>query len=190
MCRLIEKDDRLISFVAGERDEHMMLKKLKPVPIARFGDGDLCTPGTRPSTLQQITTWLGTEMSPTASFWVHGTAGSGKSAIASTICKQLRAKGGLAGSLFYKRGISEQHDPRRIMRSLSYMLAIMVEPYRDLLLKALEKEPDIPACPLSLQLTTLFITPFSTLQELDTLGRPSLPSMQWMNVAILQVGHR
>lgn len=143
-----------------------MHEKMRPALGARFSDGHPCMAGTRLSTLQQIMEWSKAKSS-TSSFWVYGTAGSGKSTIACTVCEQLRNENTLAGSFFCKRDIPDQRDPRRIMPSLSYTLATKVEPYRDLVLKAIENEPDISNSPLTFQLTTLFITPFATLGEQD-----------------------
>ena len=158
--------------LVDERDEHMALEKLKPVLAARFSDGNPCLPGTRLDILQEITGWREAESSRD-SFWVHGTAGTGKSTITHTICEQLREKGVLAGSFFCKRDIPDQRDPRRVLPSLAYTLTIMVEPYRELLLRAIEKEPDISSSPLNLQLTTLFITPFAALREQGYSGQCS-----------------
>lgn len=119
--------------------------------------------GTRETPLEQIMTW--TEgAAPSATFWVHGIAGSGKSTIAATVCEQLKAKGTLAGAYFCKRDVPYQRDPKRILPTLSSMLTKVHEPYRDLVAKALEQEEDISASPLAYQLLTLFVTPFENLQ--------------------------
>ena len=111
--------------LADERDERNMLEKLKPALAARFSDGRACMAGTRTSILQQIAEWNEGRTS-TNSFWVHGTAGSGKSTIASSVCEQLRDKNVLAGSFYCKRDIPDQRDPWKILLSLSYALAARV----------------------------------------------------------------
>ena len=98
-------------------------------------------------------------------FWAHGTAGTGKSTITRTICEQFKKEDVLAGSFFCKWDIPDQRDPLRVLPSLAHTLAIMNGPYRELLLKAIEKEPDVSTSPLNLQLTTLFVTPFPALRE-------------------------
>lgn len=120
--------------------------------------------GTRTVPLEQIVIWSegGT---PSRLFWINGLAGSGKSTIAATVCERLRAEGTLAGAFFCKRDVPEQRDPRRILPSLSFLLAKTHKPYRDLVCVALEKEADILASPLTYQLSTLFTIPFSALQE-------------------------
>lgn len=110
----------------------------------------------------------------TNSLWVHGTAGSGKSAIASPVCEQLRDKNALAGSFYCKQDISGQRGPRRILPSLSYTLATKIERYRGLVLKAIENEPDISTNPLALQLTALIIGPLEVLQKQGYSGPPLL----------------
>lgn len=150
-----------------------MLEKLKPVLAARFDDEHVYMAGTRLSTLQQIIIWTKAG-SPTDTFWVHGTAGTGKSTIANTTCEQSEKSGDLAGSFFCERDIPEQRDPRRILPSLSFTLATMVEPHCEQLLQVAEKEPDITIRPVTFQLTALFIDPFSTLQEQGYSRQPPL----------------
>ena len=115
-------------------------------------------PGTRLDILQEITGWRESESTTTCS-WTHGTAGTGKSTITHTICDQCREEDVLAGSFFCKQDIPEQRDPLRVLPSLAYTMATMVEPYRDVVLRAIEKKLDISSNPLNLQLNTLFVTP-------------------------------
>ena len=98
-------------------------------------------------------------------FWAYGTAGTGKSTITHTICNQCREEDVLAGSFFCKRDIPEQRVPSRVLPSLACMLATVVEPYRELALRAIEKEPDISSGPLNLQLNLnmLFVISFAAL---------------------------
>ena len=131
-------------------------------------------PHTQPERLQKIDKWIGAKSSTTSSFWVHGTAGSGKSAIACTICEQHEESGDLAGSFFCKRDIPEQRDPRQILPSLSYALSALDNPFHELLLQAVEKEPDITTRPINFQLTTLFIHPL-TVPRKQGYSRPPLP---------------
>lgn len=125
--------------------------------------------GTRVAPLEQIMTWTEGN-SPSVTFWAHDLAGCGKSTIAATVCERLRQKGALAGSFFCKSDAPDQRDPRRILPSLSSSLANVCKPYRDLICAALEKETDISTSPLTYQLSTLFVTPFATLQQRE--GQP------------------
>ena len=88
------------------------------------------------------------------------------------ICNQCREEDVLAGSFFCKRDIPEQRDPLRVLPSLAYMLAIVVEPYRELALRAIEKEPDISSGPLNLQLNMLFVISFAALREQGYSSQP------------------
>ena len=121
-------------------------------------------PGTRSIILQQIAGWR-KAASSTNCFWTHGTAGTRKSTITHAICDQCRKEDVLAGSFLGKRDVPEQRDPLRVLPSLAYMLAIVVEPYRELVLRAIENEPDISSISLNLQLNTLFVIPFTALRE-------------------------
>lgn len=148
-------------------------KKLNPVAAAQFSQGASCIDGTREIPLGQIMIWSeGT--SPSATFWVHGLAGSGKSTIATTVCERLREKKALAGSFFCKRDAHDQRDPKRILSSLSYSLTNHCKPYRDLICAALENETDISASPVTYQLSPLFTTPFAALKNQNDCPRESL----------------
>lgn len=154
---------RLLQTILEKRQELEMLEKLRPVLTARSSLEHSCLHGTRELPLEQIKAWAETMDAILKLFWVHGLAGSGKSSIAATICKVLKAKEALAGSFFCKRDVPEQRDPKRILPSLSFTLAQVHKPYRDYIMKILEKETDISTELISYQLTTLFLNPLSDL---------------------------
>ena len=89
-CRIKKLNGVELMHFAYRRDGNSILKEtLKPLLPARStsSDGASCMAGTRTSTLRKIDKWIGAKSSTTSSFWVHRTAGSGKSAIACTICE-------------------------------------------------------------------------------------------------------
>lgn len=149
------------------------LDKLKPVVTARYSRGQACLEGTRTEPLDEIMNWSKSHSPQESLFWIFGLAGSGKSAIASTICEQLRQSNTLAGSFFCKRDIPEQREVNRILPSLAYGLALVHEPYRQQVLKVLENEPAIGSAEVSLQLRLLFMEPLARLKNTDHFDKDS-----------------
>ncbi|KAJ6499823.1 hypothetical protein DFH09DRAFT_1102896 [Mycena vulgaris] len=56
--------------------------------------------------------------------WLHGPAGSGKSAIAQSFCQKLEEKGRLGASFFFKRGHSSRGHAKRLFATIAYQLAL------------------------------------------------------------------
>ena len=133
----------MVSDVHQNMHDTVLEKKLKPVLPARTSIGHHCLEGTRKELLTHIMDWAKDVQSPSQIYHVHGIAGSGKSSMASTICERLEAKKILAGSFFCKRDIPEQRDPKRVLPSLSYTLALRHGAYRACVMLALKDEPDI-----------------------------------------------
>lgn len=105
---------------------------------------------------------------------MYGFAGSGKSSIAATICERLKDEGTLAGSFFCKADIPDQRDTKRILPSLSYMLTLVCKPYKVLLVKVLEKEPDIATALVPYQMKSLFLQPFAEIDQQKDMSRQPL----------------
>ena len=62
-----------------------------------------CHPGTRKTILKIINDWIDKDDISVPIMWLHGSAGSGKSAIAQTIAKRCSKDGKLAASYFFLR---------------------------------------------------------------------------------------
>ncbi|KAJ7794354.1 hypothetical protein B0H14DRAFT_2261982, partial [Mycena olivaceomarginata] len=64
-----------------------------------------CHPETRTKLLDILCKWSrGVQPPRSAILWLHGPAGSGKSAVAQSFCQHLQNDGRLGGSFFFKRG--------------------------------------------------------------------------------------
>ncbi|KAJ4479266.1 hypothetical protein J3R30DRAFT_3670085 [Lentinula aciculospora] len=109
------------------------LEKLHPSYQAFF-DTDMgaefsrssCTPGTRTEVLEHIITWATTVNSHPQQgwgYWMSGMAGTGKTTITMSLCKDLKEKGVLAATFFCSRQIPECQNYRLIVPTLAYQLA-------------------------------------------------------------------
>jgi hypothetical protein len=97
-------------------------------------------------------------------------AGTGKSAIARTICKNLSDAHLLGGSFFCsRRGSSDERDITRIIPTLTSHLARLDADYRREVVECLSREPDIASATVDMQLDELLAKPMScALRRLQT----------------------
>ena len=102
-----------------------------------FDPEGVCLEGTRESILSHILNWVNAREGKRV-LLVHGFAGSGKSAIANTIAKELALRKFLAGCFFCKRDISELRDPEIVIPTLAYQMSKWYEPYRQAVLSVLQ----------------------------------------------------
>ena len=90
-----------------EHHDIKALSKLKPIPTAQYNRDQACLQGTREELLDEIKSWSQSLDVLVRLYWLFGLAGSGKSAIATTVCQLLRQSGVLASSFFCKRDTSK-----------------------------------------------------------------------------------
>ena len=108
----------------------------------QHGDRSGCLKGTRECVLDEIEQWTEDfEQSPI--FWLHGLAGTGKSAIAQTIAERLFANGRLGASFFCSSGSDDRSNLRLIFPTLAFQLAQQYPKFRPPLIHLLQSNPDI-----------------------------------------------
>ncbi|KAF7358362.1 hypothetical protein MVEN_00886200 [Mycena venus] len=90
--------------------------------------------------------------------WLHGPAGSGKSAVAQSLCQQLKDERRLGGS-FFKRGHPSRGNAKRLFPTIAYQLSLLHPKLRQLISDEIENDPAIVDRSLSDQLQTLVIGP-------------------------------
>jgi hypothetical protein len=145
---------------------------------------------TRELILDHLVTWATTPsennspsngFAPKNMFWLYGSPGLGKTAVANTLCHRLHKIGNLGGSFFCRRDDPVLCDPNRVLPTLLYRLGRMWSPFRDLVVQALRADPNLnpdwTGCALLLQhlysLQTLSNTPLVlVIDALDESGDP------------------
>ncbi|KAF8872916.1 hypothetical protein BD779DRAFT_318286 [Infundibulicybe gibba] len=115
-----------------------------------------CYPGTREAALKTISDWTANPISHC--LWLHGPAGTGKSAIAYAAAEQCRLNGTLGASYFFSRGSSDR--PSLFFPTLAYQLMLAVPDLRGPLLEALCEDPTFHDRSMSEQLDKLIVQPF------------------------------
>ncbi|KAF7348939.1 NACHT domain-containing protein [Mycena venus] len=90
--------------------------------------------------------------------WLHGPAGSGKSAVAQSLCQKLEEEGRLGGSFFFKRGHPSRGSANKLFPTIAYQLSLHRE-FGQFISQTLEKDPAVVNRSLSSQLHALIIEP-------------------------------
>jgi len=135
---------------------------------ARSGLG--CTDGTRVQILDDINSWL---YDPDAAhiLWLSGMAGTGKTAIAWTVCSQAddNNKIILGGSFFCSRttGSANQFDPKFVVPTLARSLALRSIEFSKALSAELARDPDVIDKHIRAQIQQLLYAPLLALENSD-----------------------
>ncbi|KDN39772.1 hypothetical protein RSAG8_08564, partial [Rhizoctonia solani AG-8 WAC10335] len=95
-------------------------------------------------------------------------AGTGKTTIAYTLCRQLDENQRLAASFFCSRAFPECRNTKLIIPTIAYQLARFSHPFKLALLDVLDEDPDVHTCLPHAQFTALIVKPL-------TKSRDSLP---------------
>jgi hypothetical protein len=94
-----------------------------------------------------------------AIIWLYGPAGSGKSAIAQSLCQKLKKNGRLGGSFFFKRGHPSRGNAQKLFPTIAYQLALLLPELNQFISQTIENDPAIVDRSLSDQLQELIVEP-------------------------------
>ncbi|KAF9260218.1 hypothetical protein L218DRAFT_962835 [Marasmius fiardii PR-910] len=135
-----------------------------------------CLPGTREKILQELRTWAEDSHTIPGVYWLRGSAGIGKSAIAQTISEEFEKTGRLAASFFFSR-----HQPKRnlsnyLFPAIAYQLTSSVPELREPIANVIRSDPDVLQHSLELQFARLIAEPCRGLVG-DIEDRGPLPSL-------------
>ncbi|KAF3183917.1 hypothetical protein TWF788_005390 [Orbilia oligospora] len=125
-----------------------------------------CLPGTRVELRKRIEGWVDAPRGDgECIFWLSGVAGTGKSTISRTTAKELRGKGQLAASFFFRRGEKDRGGAARLFTTLASQLANNIVDVRQNIQKAIEEDPNISNMGPGEQFTKLILHPLRDSQE-------------------------
>ena len=151
-------------------DRERTLNRIKP-PAGSSFDPDprnCCMPDTRADVVGSLVSFaLSEDISPRL-FLLSGLAGSGKSAVATSVANSLYQCRGLSGSFFFKRDIERLRIPANLLHAVAYSIALQYKSYMDVLIDALKSNPAIEDTALSLQFDALLRKPLAKV--------PNIPS--------------
>ncbi|KAJ7725809.1 hypothetical protein B0H16DRAFT_1253240, partial [Mycena metata] len=120
-----------------------------------------CHPETRTKLLEVLSQWAHSMKPPPRShiLWLHGPAGSGKSAVAQSVCQKLKDEGRLGGSFFFQRGHLSRGNGKKLFPTIAYQLALLLPELKQHISRTIEKDPAIIDRSLSTQLEELILNP-------------------------------
>lgn len=131
---------QVLEIVATEAEKNLLYNHLKSATGATHPDSSLqCLEGTRKQVINDIFDWV-LDPENASILWLHGHPGCGKSTLSHTIACNLDGENKLGGSFFCKRDDSSLSDPRRLLPTLAYKLALKSAWYRKCLCKSLENK--------------------------------------------------
>ena len=106
--------------------------------------------GTRQSLLERLMTWATNKSGQNNegnTYWIYGLPGIGKTSLAHSICARLHEGKHLAGAFFCRRDNPNLSEPRNILPTLVYKLAITFPPFRRIVAESLRNDANMaPEC--------------------------------------------
>lgn len=120
----------LLAVLTLESDQKIMQQKLHGIERTTYtaDEAGMCLRGTRGDLLERVTRWIegvGQDF-PTSKanlFWLHGTAGSGKTSVANSVAHIARNRGCFLSSFFCKRDDAELSQPKKLFPILAWQFA-------------------------------------------------------------------
>ncbi|KAG8701085.1 F-box/WD repeat-containing protein 9 [Ceratobasidium sp. 394] len=146
------------------------LKNLLNLPAAMYRSAESvtlrgeCTPNTRMDVMEILCRWANDSYSHKIC-WLNGMAGTGKTTIAYSLCRQFEAQHALAASFFCSRRLPGCRDVNRIIPTISYQLARFSRPFCLAISQVLTNDPDIPHQSLPDQFAQLIFKPLDQVKE-------------------------
>ena len=102
--------------------------------------------GTRQFLLENVQAWVtsnsGQKGEPNT-YWIYGSPGIGKTWLAHSICASLDGNKQLAGAFFCQKDDPNLSEPRNILPTLIYKLAIIFPPFRSIVTESLRNNPNL-----------------------------------------------
>ncbi|KAG9081051.1 hypothetical protein FRC06_005879 [Ceratobasidium sp. 370] len=160
-----------IWMLVEEQTTNGRLEMLSPSRAARYNSADSeeifrdeCTPDTRLEVLERFRVWRDDSESEKV-YWLNGMAGTGKTTLAYTLCKELEDDNRLAANFFCARQLPSCRDPKLILPTIAYQLANFSYPFRYALSQILAQNQDVHTGRISEQFEKLLYKPLHEVQH-------------------------
>jgi len=128
-------------------EQELLFGRLKPIETGYHRDL-CCMDGTRRSLLNQILDWVANKSGQENvlqrnTYWFYGSPGIGKTSLAHSICASLHERNHLGGAFFCRRDDPNLSEPRNILPTFIYKLAILFPPFRTTVAQHLREDPNL-----------------------------------------------
>ncbi|KAH7090955.1 hypothetical protein BKA62DRAFT_834938 [Auriculariales sp. MPI-PUGE-AT-0066] len=153
--------------------QQKQLETLREILLPMYSPGEHtdapepCSDGTRVDVLSAIHEWASRTSTPRV-FWLTGPAGSGKSAIASSVTERLRSDGLIVLPFFFSRATRTRNTAFALPAALAYEMAAANLIPRQKILQLVNDEPEILLSSLADQLHRLVFDPLALMLQSDT----------------------
>ena len=125
----------------------------------------VCHPDTRKTIISDIMSWIGDPSRTSSVLWFNGPAGTGKTAIAQSLCKLCVAAQWLAGSFFFSRLAPGRSNAEFLFPTISYGLCLAIPEVGKIIDEVIANDPSIPTKALEIQLQKLILEPLQQISE-------------------------
>ena len=125
----------------------------------------VCHPDTRKTIIGEIMSWIEDPSLTSSVLWFNGPAGSGKTAIAQSLCKLCVAKQWLAGSFFFSKYVPERSKAEFLFPTISFALSYAIPDVGKIIDAVIAHDPSIPTKALEIQLQKLILEPLQQVSE-------------------------
>uniref|UniRef100_A0A0W0F426 Nephrocystin 3-like N-terminal domain-containing protein n=1 Tax=Moniliophthora roreri TaxID=221103 RepID=A0A0W0F426_MONRR len=126
-----------------------------------------CHPGTRANILATLSEWIESDLKTTKIFWIYGSAGVGKSAIAQNLSEKY-ASNKLAAAFFFSRNDSTRDKLEPVVATIAYQFCKSGSPLKHVLgpiiIETLRSDPEIFRASHEVQFQKLIIEPCSKVE--------------------------
>ncbi|KAF8996975.1 hypothetical protein BDQ17DRAFT_894517 [Cyathus striatus] len=128
-----------------------------------------CHPGTRMSIIRDLLSWICDVDALSKILWLNGSAGTGKSAVAQTVCEKLEKMHLLGASFFFSRTKHTRNNVQQLFTTIAYQLAVSLpsQSFRETIKMQLAHDPDIIHQTMEIQWFKLVVAPFKAAIEKD-----------------------
>ncbi|KXN80599.1 hypothetical protein AN958_09746 [Leucoagaricus sp. SymC.cos] len=121
-----------------------------------------CHPATRKSIRESVTSWFTDDGRTSNMYWILGSAGVGKSAVAQTLAEEALLQHRLGAAFFFSRP-NHRDDPVAVIPTIAHQLAIRLPQYKQLIVERLLNDPTMVEKDICSQFRLLIAEPFSVL---------------------------
>ncbi|KAH7084042.1 hypothetical protein BKA62DRAFT_628247, partial [Auriculariales sp. MPI-PUGE-AT-0066] len=126
-----------------------------------------CADGTRVQILSKLQEWAASDHGPRI-YWLAGLAGTGKTTIASSFCRECQAGNVIVLSFFISRNTPDRNTITAVVSTLSHQLAQVDSKALKTIYAALKTQPPILYSNIAVQAKELLVNPLTALLATST----------------------
>ncbi|KAF5370260.1 hypothetical protein D9757_012015 [Collybiopsis confluens] len=126
----------------AESSQDKLFKMLNPDLKAHVNRDKACLTGTREKIIQKIMDWIH-DPDAAKAFFIHGPAGTGKSAIGHSVGRLCKEENCLGAFFHFDRTFAMERNPAKAICTIAFSLALYIPEFKNSLQELLDKDPFI-----------------------------------------------